>query len=328
MRIYHDTRAGNEEELNHAIPGARFFRWVANSGSSFGGRYQHLVLDGIVLSHLALHQASVVTMGERVRDFNIWHAISPLCSANGRVVRHDELAVVRPGEGGTMHSSGPANVQSFALQPSVFAEATELNVPFGPGAVPRAGRLRVASTGVRRHFVARHQTMMDQIDAWPELLEMPATRATLRNAMLEAIGALGQAGSFQPDRASVGRHTRIMQRFEEVVQDASDEPLSMLEICRRTGTSRRSLEAIVQERTGRPPWEYLRWRRLWRARSLLSRPEADTTVTDVAFRLGFWHLGRFAAAYAAAFGEQPSLTLGRATGMRVRLDPSIFAQNG
>jgi transcriptional regulator GlxA family with amidase domain len=91
----------------------------------------------------------------------------------------------------------------------------------------------------------------------------------------------------------------------------------MAEICRYTGTSRRSLEAVVRQRLGRSPWEYLRWRRLWRARALLDQPTAETTVTDVAFGLGFWHLGRFAAAYASTFGESPSGTLHRVRGMSV-----------
>ena len=105
-------------------------------------------------------------------------------------------------------------------------------------------------------------------------------------------------------------------RFERALEEFGDEPADMADICRLTGTSRRSLEAVVRLRTGRSPWEYLRWRRLWRARALLDQPRADTTVTDVAFTLGFWHLGRFAAAYAAAFGETPSSTLSRARGTR------------
>ncbi len=40
----------------------------------------------------------------------------------------------------------------------------------------------------------------------------------------------------------------------------------------------------------------------------------DTSVTNTAFSLGFWHLSRFATAYAAAFGERPSRTLARAVG--------------
>jgi AraC-like DNA-binding protein len=327
MQFYRQTESDNEEELNQAIPGAKF-HWVGGSGPSFGARYRHLVLDGIVLSHLELHQASILTRGERIRDFNIWHAIGPLSSASGSVIRNDELVMVRPGEGGTLRTSGQAYAQSFALQPTLFAEASELELPFGPRAAARAGRWRLASSSVLRRFRARHQAILEQIDACPALLETPATRAMLRNAIVEAISALGQAGSFQPDRSSVGRHTRIMLRFEQIVQEAGDEPLSMLDICRLAGTSRRSLEAIVLARTGKAPWEYLRWRRLWQARSLLSRPEADMTVTGVAHRLGFWHLGRFAGAYAAAFGEQPSLTLGRATGTRIRSSDAIFARNG
>ncbi len=327
MQLYRNTLAGNEEELSRAIPGAKF-DWVADSGPSFRARFRHLVLDGIVLTHLDLRQASYLTLGERIAGFNIWHAIGPLSSANGSAIRHDDLVMVRPGEGGTLRTPGPTSVQSFALQPSMFEEASELELAFGPAAAPREGRWRLASSDVRQRFLARHQAILEQIDAWPALLETPTTRASLRDAILEAIAALGRAGSFQADRASAGRHTRIMLRFEQFVRDASDEPISMLGICRRIGTSRRSLEAIVLERTGKAPWEYLRWRRLWQARSLLSRPEAGTTVTDVALRLGFWHLGRFAAAYAAAFGERPSLTLARANGTLIGSPGGIFAQLG
>lgn len=327
MHLYRRTQADNAEALGRSIPGASF-QWVADSGPTFGGRYRHLILDGIVLSHLELDQSSVLTVSERIPDFSIWHAITPLCSANGDDVRDDELVVVRPGQGGTMRSAGRAQARSFALQPALFAEAPELDLPFGREATPRAGRWHVASIAARQRFLAQHQAMLEQLDARPALMEAQSTRTTLRNAILEAISALGEAGTFRPDRASVGRHTRIMLRFEEVVEEGGDEPMSMLDICRRTGTSRRLLEAVVLARTGKAPWEYLRWRRLWRARTLLSRPEQETTVTDIAFRLGFWHLGRFAAAYAATFGERPSVTLGRAIRTGDPSSPAAFAQNG
>jgi transcriptional regulator GlxA family with amidase domain len=149
------------------------------------------------------------------------------------------------------------------------------------------------------------------------MFEIAAIRTGLRNAFLESIAELGATGAFRPDRAAVGRHTQIMMRFERVLEEFGDEPADMAEICRYTGTSRRSLEAVVRQRLGRSPWEYLRWRRLWRARALLDQPTAETTVTDVAFGLGFWHLGRFAAAYASTFGESPSGTLHRVRGMSV-----------
>lgn len=313
MHLYRRIATTSEEELGQAVPGASC-QLVADSGPSFGGRFRYLVLDGVVLTRLEVDQASVLTLSERTRDFSIWHIFSSHCSVNGNDIDGDDLAMVRQGEGATMHSAAAADVQSFALQPTLLVDASELDLPFRSSTAARAGRWRVASSAARHRFIAQHQTILGQLDERPELLENPATRITLRNAVLEAVARLGEAGTFRPDRASVGRHTRIMMRFEEVVEEASDEPLSMLEICRRAGTSRRLLESVVQLRTGKPPWEYLRWRRLWRARSLLSRPDDETTVTDVAFRLGFWHLGRFAAAYAATFGERPSQTLARATG--------------
>jgi AraC-like DNA-binding protein len=267
-----------------------------------------------VLTRLEVDQASILTLSERTRDFSIWHIFSSRCSVNGNDVHGNDLAMVRQGEGATMRSATAADVQSFALQPSLLAEAPELELPFGPSTAPRAGRWQVASSAARQRFVAQHQAILGRLDEQPELLESQATRTTLRNAVLETIARLGEGGTFQSDRLSVGRHTRIMVRFEQVVEETGDEPLSILEICRRTGASRRLLESVVQQRTGKSPWEYLRWRRLWRARALLARPDVDTTVTEAAFKLGFWHLGRFATAYAATFGERPSLTLARATG--------------
>jgi AraC-like DNA-binding protein len=49
--------------------------------------------------------------------------------------------------------------------------------------------------------------------------------------------------------------------------------------------------------------------RLHRVRSALQTAEPETTVTAIAVEFGFWHFGRFAAAYRKLFGESPSATL-------------------
>jgi AraC-like DNA-binding protein len=45
------------------------------------------------------------------------------------------------------------------------------------------------------------------------------------------------------------------------------------------------------------------------AREELASPGATTTVTDVALKWGFNHLGRFSGFYVRQFGEAPSETL-------------------
>jgi AraC-like DNA-binding protein len=317
VHIYRRTAADSGDELGRAIPGANF-HCVADSGRSFGGRYWHLQIDWLVLSRLQVDQPTVVTTDERVPDFSVWHLMGPFCSANGSVVAGNELVEVRHGEGGTMRSSEGAQVATFGLQSSLFTEAPELELPFAPAARRfggRSGRWRMPSEAPRQRFNAVTHTIWEQIEQQPQLLASSANRAALRDAVLEAIMPLGEAGTFRPDRAAVRRHTRIVMRLERAVEAAGDEPLGMADLCRQVGASRRSLEAVIRQHTGKSPWEYLRWRRLWRAHAMLRRPESDdTTVTDVAFRLGFWHLSRFAATYTATFGERPSATLARALG--------------
>lgn len=313
VHIYRRTATDSGDELGRAIPGANF-RCVAASGRSFGGRYWHLHLDWVVLSRLEVDQASVVTTDERVPDFSVWHVMSARCAANGRDVAGNELVEVRPGEGGTMRSADVAQVMTFGLQSSLFSEAPELELPFGPSSARPSGRWRMASDAPRPRFEAVTQAMWRQLEEQPRLLDSPANRITLRNGLLEAIAPLGEAGTFRPDRSTVGRHSRIVMRLERAIEEAGDQPIDMVDLCRQVGASRRSLEAIVRQRTGKSPWDYLRWRRLWRARAMLLRPTAGTTVTDVAFNLGFWHLSRFAAAYMSIFGERPSVTLARANG--------------
>jgi AraC-like DNA-binding protein len=63
---------------------------------------------------------------------------------------------------------------------------------------------------------------------------------------------------------------------------------------------------------------YIRLRRLSLVRSILRRPDPDAvTVSEIARRYGFRDLGRFAAAYRAAFGELPSATLQSGLGRKL-----------
>ena len=119
------------------------------------------------------------------------------------------------------------------------------------------------------------------------------------------------------------RHAAIMTRFEKTLAAQSHRQLSMAELCAGTGVPERSLRLCCHEFLGLSPTAYVRWRRLNLVRAALLRSDpAIATVSGVARHHGFSELGRFAAAYRAAFGESPSTTLqGRSPAGRTAESP-------
>ena len=114
----------------------------------------------------------------------------------------------------------------------------------------------------------------------------------------------------RPGHDSENRTTRAAKDF---IEHHLSEPLAVSDIAEAAGVSERTLQAAFQQEMSTTPMGYLRARRLDRARADLATaaPTDDVTVTFVAERWGFGHLGRFAAEYKQRFGESPSRTLRR-----------------
>lgn len=87
--------------------------------------------------------------------------------------------------------------------------------------------------------------------------------------------------------------------------------LTVDEIAAAAGVSVRTLQNRFSDDLGQTITGYVRNRRLDCARADLAdaNPASGLTVTDIATRWGFAHLGRFAVVYRARFGESPSETL-------------------
>jgi AraC-like DNA-binding protein len=105
---------------------------------------------------------------------------------------------------------------------------------------------------------------------------------------------------------------RALERAVEVIIEAIREPLTVNDICREVGVSHRTLEYAFQACFDLSPKAYIRTVRLncVRKELRLSDP-ASTSITKVAVRWGFRHMGQFAADYRKLFMELPTETLGR-----------------
>jgi AraC family ethanolamine operon transcriptional activator len=86
--------------------------------------------------------------------------------------------------------------------------------------------------------------------------------------------------------------------------------ITVNDLCRITGVSERTLQYAFKEHYGVSPKRYLINIRLNAVRRTLRRAVTnEVTVTDIAHRFGFWHMGQFAADYKRLFGESPSKTI-------------------
>jgi AraC-like DNA-binding protein len=101
----------------------------------------------------------------------------------------------------------------------------------------------------------------------------------------------------------------------DFVHEHAHEPITPADVARAAGMHTRTLQQLLSSRLGTSPAAYVRQVRLDRVEAELvrSRP-GEVRVSEVATRWGFGNLGRFSAAYAARFGEQPRETLARQRG--------------
>lgn len=105
---------------------------------------------------------------------------------------------------------------------------------------------------------------------------------------------------------------RQVKRAQDFIRENAALPIALSDIAAASGVGARALQIAFKRTYGVTPMHALTRERLRRARVDLERRAADDSVTDVALRWGFSHLGRFSADYRAEFGELPRETLRRA----------------
>lgn len=112
----------------------------------------------------------------------------------------------------------------------------------------------------------------------------------------------GDSGRDRPDAAA---------RVRAYLHENAHEIPTLPDILRVGQVSARTLQTQFRSAYGCTPMQYLRDLRLRNARRDLLSSAGEESVTDIAMRWGFYHLGRFSAVYSDQFGELPSRTLGR-----------------
>ncbi len=280
-------------------------------GQTYGVRWHQAELAGTSLSFLsnssALHVDNVV--GQK------YHL--SFCETGGAMHHVEGREVVSSAANMVIHTPGQdlridlepyqALILSFdATYAEKMLRRRGLRVPT-PDAWPAALPSEVPSVATLRSLC---QWMGRELDRTASHLpNSPSVQAGLERILMTMfIDALTE---FQPpvtrERGQLGAPQ--LKLIDEWLDSNYAEMISVDDLATVAGVSVRALQAAFRRVRGYTPQQAIQRRRLAAARKLLLAPEPLTTVTQVALDCGFFHLGRFAAAYGATYGETPSQTL-------------------
>jgi AraC-like DNA-binding protein len=106
------------------------------------------------------------------------------------------------------------------------------------------------------------------------------------------------------------RRPRTVKRTLDAMHAEPWRQFNATDLAAIAGVGVRVLQEAFRQHVGMSPLTYLRRLRLDGVHSELSRSDPwQVSVSEVAYRWGFTHLGRFAGAYRSRYGVSPSQTL-------------------
>ena len=225
----------------------------------------------------------------------------------------DTEAVVTLGAGDELDFYTPRGFEIFGLVVDEDAlEAHARQVEHRDLAAALAGR-GVFKPGTDRlsEFRRLLMSVMQSLDVNPVALQYRQTQRVLAQSMLGAVVAVvaDEAGAAKTASACAGRR-HVVDAAKSFMQSRIAEPITVADLCRELGVSRRTLQYSFQEVLGINPVAFLRAMRLNGVRrDLKAAARPADSVQDIAARWGFWHLGHFVTDYKRMFGELPSETL-------------------
>jgi len=172
--------------------------------------------------------------------------------------------------------------------------------------------LRIGPTAMGR-LRSLVQEILREVSSAPELLQHETSRESIRISVLDALTNISHEGEEnQRLKASQLNHYKIVREVRRYLLEDPNRAITVPELCKVFGTSRRTLQYAFHDVLGMAPNAYLRMLRLNGVRrALRDTKQGAVSVQQVAADWGFWHLSQFAHDYRSLFGELPSERLKR-----------------
>ena len=140
--------------------------------------------------------------------------------------------------------------------------------------------------------------------------ELPPERVS--SLLAEVVIWIADSSSDRPleELTDARTRSRVAQSARDFIEDNYRETMRIETVCLATGAGTRTLQRSFREHYNTTISDYLKTVRLDAARrDLASAHPKENSVTEIALRHGFSHLGRFSVEFRQRFGESPSETL-------------------
>ena len=222
----------------------------------------------------------------------------------------ERAAILTPIEESHMHWSADCVQLAVKLSRTVVDRTLESLLAYPPDEAVQFSVGLDISAGPGRNWVRAVALLRDAIDSGaPDFVIRPLEELVVSQLLA------AQPNNFTGRLSGDARPPRPLSlaRVVDLIEGDPGAPHTVADMARTARMSVRSLQAAFAEHLGLAPMEYLRRVRLARAHQELldAAPGDGQSVADIAFRNGFSHLPRFAAAYREHYGESPSQTLRR-----------------
>lgn len=226
-------------------------------------------------------------------------------------MRAGEIITLGPGQRAHARTDGPSRWGSIWL-PAQDLAGYGRALTGATFAVPTVARSWRSPPAADRELRQLHGAGTRMAVLRPETLVGAEAAHGLEQQLIHALIECLSARPADEATPATRRHQDMVVRFEGLLQAQPERNLRIGEICAALGVSERLLRSVYAEHLGMSPTSYLRLHRMSLVyRTLRHGDAAAETVSEVARRYGFRHLGRFAADYRNLFGELPSATLRR-----------------
>ena len=222
----------------------------------------------------------------------------------------DDVHLLRPDRHFHLKAASECRVLAICLYSEQVADyASKLSGSRKPFELTARPRIPL-SAATRTELVRKIGGLWADLQRDDPALASDTNLAEREDALIASFLLATQDAEPTDDRSAEKADTAAIARAENYLCAHLTRPASRAELAATSGVSIRTLSRGFTKRWGMGPMSFLKARRMDAAyRELLGATPGDTTVTEVAYRYGFGHLGKFAVEYKQAFRESPSATL-------------------